>query len=99
MRLYRIGTHFYGKDLDREANLGYAVAENDDGIYEHINKMYKYSEWPESVDMTREAIIAAKGDRGSQYRGEFYDQMYGWEDLGQVSAEDVANLKRLKVLQ
>jgi len=54
MRLYKIRTHFYGKDLDEEASLGYAVAENDDGIYDHINKKNKYDEWPESVEMTRE---------------------------------------------
>ena len=98
MRLYRIKTHFYGKDLDAEPNLGYAVAENDDGIYDHINKKHKYNEWPEFVEMTREAIVAAKGDYDSEYMGEFYDQRYGWEDLGEVSADDVANLKRLKVL-
>jgi hypothetical protein len=45
-----------------------------------------------------EAIIAAKGDYDSKYMGEFYDQKYGWEDLGEVSAEDIASLKRLKIL-
>ena len=98
MRLYRIKTHFYGKDLDAEANLGYAVAENDDGIYDHINKNKFGGKWPEFVEMTREAIIAEEGDCDSEYMGEFYDQKYGWEDLGEVSADDIANLKRLKVL-
>jgi hypothetical protein len=98
MRLYRIMTHFYGKDLDRGASLGFAVAENDEGIYEYINQKYKYNDWPESVQMDREAIIAAKGDLGSDYMGEFYDQKYGWEDLGEVSADEVANLKRMKIL-
>lgn len=98
MRLYKIRTHFYGKDLDEEASLGYAVAENDDGVYDHINKKYKYNEWPGSVEMTREAIIATKGDYDSEYMGEFYDQRYGWEDLGEVSADNIADLKRLKIL-
>lgn len=98
MRLYRIKTHFYGKDLDEEANLGYAVAKNDEGVYEHINNKFKYDEWPESVEMTREKIIAARGDYDSEYMGEFYDQKYGWEDLGEVSAEDIAHLKKLKII-
>lgn len=98
MRLYKIKTHFYGKDLDEEASLGYAVAENDDGIYDHINKKYKYDGWPESVEMTREEIIASNGDYDSEYMGEFYDQKYGWEDLGEVSTEDIAHLKRLMVV-
>ncbi len=99
MRIYKIRTHFYGKDLNEEASLGYAIAENDDGIYDHINKEYhKYGEWHECVNMTREEIIAAKGDYESESMGEFYDQKYGWEDLGEVSPDDVANLKRLKIL-
>lgn len=98
MRLYKVKTHFYGKDLDEEASLEYMVAENDDGIYDHINKKHKYNDWPESVDMTREAIIAAKGDYDSGYRGEFYDQKYGWEDFGEVSAIEIASLKRLMIL-
>ena len=98
MRFYKIKTHFYGKDLDEETALGYAVAENEGGIYDLINKKYRYNEWPELVEMTREEIVAAKGDYDSEYMGEFYDQKYGWEDLGEVSADDIANLNRLRVL-
>lgn len=98
MKLYKIRTHFYGKDLDEETSLGYTVAENDEGIFDHINKEYKYDEWPELVEMTREEIIAAKGDYNSEYMGEFYDQKYGWENLGHVSSEDIACLKRLGIL-
>ena len=98
MKLYKIRTHFYGKDLDKEANLGYMVAENDNGVYDHINKKFQYGEWPEFVEMTREEIISAKGDYDSECMGEFYDQKFGWEDLGEVSSEDVAHLKSLKIL-
>ena len=98
MRLYKIKTYFYGKDLDEEASLGYAVAENDEGIYDFINKKHECDEWSESVMMTREAIVAANGDYDSEYMGEFYDQKYGWEDLGEVSADDIATMKRLKVI-
>lgn len=98
MRLYRIKTRFLGKDLDQYASLGHFLAENDDGIYDRINTAHKYGEWPESVGMTREAIIAAKGDYESDYMGEFYDQKFGWEDLGEVSAEEITHLKRFNVL-
>lgn len=98
MRLYKITTHFYGKDLDEGAILGYAVADNDDGIFDHINKKHFYNDWPEIVKMAREKIIAAKGDYDAEHMGEFYDQKYGWEDLGEISADDIANLKRLKIL-
>lgn len=98
MRIYKIKTHFYGKDLNKEAMLGYAIAENEESIYGYINEKYKYGEWPECVEMTREEIVAAKGDYDSECMGEFYDQRYGWEDLGEVSVDDIANLKRMKIL-
>ncbi len=98
MKLYRITTQFIGKDLDETVMIGYIVAENDEAVYAYIEKKEKWDEWPESVDMTREAIIAAKGDFNSEYMGEFYDQKYGWEDCGDITAEEVAPLERLGVL-
>jgi hypothetical protein len=98
MRLYKIITQFIGKDLDKGTLLGYVVVENDDAVYDHINTKYKYSDWPSSVKMTREGIVAAKGDFGSEYMGEFYDQKFGWEDLGEISTEDISHLRRLKVI-
>ncbi len=98
MKLYKIKTRFLGKDLNEDASLGYAVAESDDDIFDLINTKHKGDGWEESVEMTREAIIAAKGDYNSDYMGEFYDQKYGWEDLGEVSADDIAILKRLSVV-
>ncbi len=98
MKLYKITTHFYGKDLDEAAILGHVVAETDEAVYDHINKEYKCDDWPSSVNMTREAIVAERGDHGSEYMGEFYDQKYGWEDLGEVSIEDATCLKRFGIL-
>src|ERR1700722_6022223 len=98
MRLYKNKTHFYGKDLDQEAMLGYIVAENDEGAYGHINQTYFDEEWPESVEMDRDDIIAKKGDESSEYIGEFYDQKYGREDLGEISAEVIVRLKAHKIL-
>jgi hypothetical protein len=98
MHLYKITTRFLGKDLNKFATLTYLVAENEDGVYDHINEKHMGNDWSESVNMTREVIIAVKGDFKSDYMGEFYDQKFGWEDLGEVSVEDIANLKRLKIL-
>lgn len=99
MRLYKIKTHFYGKDLNEEASLEYAVAENNEGIYDYINKKFRWKEWPELVEITREEIIAAKGDYDTEILGEFYDQKFGWEDLGEISADDIAHLKRLGIVK
>jgi hypothetical protein len=99
MKLYRITTRFLGKDLNQNAVLGYVVKEGEDGIYDHIEKKFKFGDWPSSVHMSCADIIADKGDTNSEYEGEFYDQKYGWEDLGEVSETDVAHLKRLGILQ
>lgn len=98
MRLFKITTKFLGKDLNKEVLLGYLVVENGGMVFDHINEKYNYGEWPEAVDMTREAIIEARGDDESEYMGEFYDQKYGWEDLGEISDDDIAHLKRLKII-
>lgn len=99
MKLYRITTKFLGKDLNQNAVLGYVVNESEDGIYDHIEKEFKFGDWPGSVHMSGADIIAAKGDMNSEYEGEFYDQKYGWEDLGEVSEADVAHLKRLGIIR
>lgn len=98
MRLYKIRTHFWGKDLDEEAILGYVVVARDGEIYGYINKKFRRNQWPELVGMTQEEIVAAKGDYESEFLGEFYDQKFGWEDLGEISSKDIANLKRLKII-
>lgn len=98
MRLYRIKTHFYAKDLDEGAILGYILAENGLKVYDYINEKYMYGDWSEIVMRDREEIIAEEGDFDSENTGEFYDQKYGWEDLGEVSSDDIATLKRLKIL-
>lgn len=97
MRLYKITTHFYGKDLDEAAMLGFMVAEGDDAVYDHINATYNHGYWA-TRDMTRETIIAARGDHNTDYVGEFYDQKYGWEDMGEVSEGDIAHLRALGIL-
>jgi hypothetical protein len=99
IKLYEITTAFWGKDLNEDAILGYLLAESADDVYEHINKkMGHYGHWSESVNMTREEIIAAEGDFESDYMGEFYDQKYGWEDLGEITPEDIACLQYFKIL-
>lgn len=100
MKLYRITSEFWGKDLNEKVIIGYIVAENDEAVYAFIESTYIYVEdsWPESVEMTREAILAAHGDFDSKYLGEFYDQKFGWEDCGGITAEEIATLQRLGVL-
>jgi hypothetical protein len=98
MKLFEIKTRFYGKDLHESASLGYVLAETEEAIYNHIENDCKGGDdWPQSVNSTKEKIIAAKGDFKTEYMGEFYDQKYGWKDLGEISSEDAAVLVRLKI--
>lgn len=87
MRLYKIKTHFYGKDLDQLAMLGYVIAGSALDVFDYIDENYKYSEWPDSVGMTEDEILSESGDFESVYMG-VYDQKYGWEDLGEILCSD-----------
>lgn len=104
MKLFRIKTKivvFLGNNNDNEVDaiLGYVLAKNSEEVYEHINEKYKSNDWPELTQMTREAIIEAKGNyRSELVLSRLYDQKFGWEDLGKVSSEDIARLRLLRVL-
>ena len=107
VRLYKITTHFLGKDLDHRAFLGYVVADSDDEVAEHINQKYHYGEWfgyadpSEPDDETaaqRQDYIAHKGDDHTEYAGEFYDQKFGWQEIGEITEEQVAVLRTLDVI-
>jgi len=103
MKLYVITVCYYGKDLNEEGTfLGYAVAENNDGIFDYINKNFVDGEWLELVKMTREAIIKAKDDHDSEYGkySDFWDKTLGWKCIcDEVSDEDIATLERLGILK
>ena len=98
MKLYKIITYFWGKDLNEQAFLGYLVKTSDEEVYEHINEEYKGNDWPESVNMDREDIINQKGDFDSGYMGEFYDQKYGWEEVGEITLEQITCLEQLSII-
>lgn len=98
MKLFEIITAFWGKDLEEEAILGYVVGETADAAYDYINDKHRYGDWPEQVAMTREELIAAEGDFQTEYMGEFYDQKYGWKDLGVIAPEDIACFQYFKIL-
>lgn len=98
VKLYQIKTRIIGKDLDETVTIGFIVAESDEAVYDHIDEKHQYGGWAESVHLTREEIIAAKGDFGTKYMGEFFDQKFGWEELGEVTPEEIATLRRLGVL-
>jgi len=103
MHLYLITTHFWGKDLDEGAILAYIAAKSDDDVYNYIKNKHAWS-WPDKDDEnnalgTRKEIIEAKGDFDTEYMGEFYDQKFGWNNLGPITAEDVARLTSLKIIR
>jgi hypothetical protein len=111
MRLFRVKTRFLGKDLDKTVLLGYLVAMTDDEVFEEISKQHCSGAWagnkegyegdPDElayIDTKKQEIVEARGDFDQENDGEFYDKKYGWEDLGEVSEEDIATLKRLGIL-
>ncbi|OGZ05698.1 MAG: hypothetical protein A2762_02570 [Candidatus Lloydbacteria bacterium RIFCSPHIGHO2_01_FULL_54_11] len=106
-RLYRITTHFWGKDLDEGAILGYVVADSPEEVAEHISQKVHGGEWfgyesddgAEAVEETRLDYIAKQGDFHTEPAGEFYDQKYGWEEVGEVTDEQVTTLAALKITE
>lgn len=98
MKLFEIITEFWGKDLEESAILGYAVGETAETAFNYINEKHCYSDWAGCVGMTREDIITAEGDFETEYLGEFYDQKYGWKDLGHIAPEDIACFQHYGIL-
>jgi hypothetical protein len=103
LHLYRINTKFLGKDLEEKAILGYVAAENVDQVIDHIRNSrdetwadtwYPKGGWKKD-DQKRADYIANQGDFHTEYDGEFYDQKYGWNDLGEITPEQVETLKKL----
>lgn len=98
-RLFKIKTRFLGKDLYETTTLEYIIAQNDEEVYDHINEEYCYGDWPEGSDMTREEIMEARGDFQAEYRGEFYDQKYGWEQAKELESGDEVVLKKYGIVE
>lgn len=106
MKLYQIITKFWGKDLNESASLGYVIADSEEEVAEYISQSYHDGEWfgyedddPDEYAKRRQDYLANKGDIHTEYDGEFYDQKYGWEGVGEVTDEQIAVLQNLGVLQ
>ena len=104
-KLYRVTTQFWGKDLNEKAILGYVVAKTDLEVADHISKKYKGGErfdWGtdgDALEGKRGEYIANRGDFHTEYAGEFYDQKYGWEEIAQISDEQIIVLKTLGIVE
>jgi len=100
MKLYRIKIRLISEefDFDRTVVLEFVVAENDEAVFNYIDKCKYEGEWTMWVNMTRDKIIAAKGDFESRPYHIGIDQKFRWEDLGEVSPEEIATLRRLGIL-
>ena len=113
MKLYRIKNLFLGKDLNQEATDRYIVAENDLEVYKQLAKNFGemeglteengevYDDWAQAYGgdkEVRERILKNKGDFDEDYLGEFYDIKYGWQDLGEITKEEIQILKKFKIL-
>ena len=100
MNLYKITTDIWGKDLDESFLVEYLVRENEEQVFDYINKNYRKGRWENRVGISKEEIIAAKGDgdRIDECMEEFYGQCFGWEEVSPVTPEGVSLLKLLKIV-
>ena len=97
-----------------EATVAHVLAENDEEVYEYIECRFftgnKYQEpgWCAFCEtLSRKKILKKKGDYTVKkpnppdtlfYFGEVYSLGFRWEDLGEVSPEEIAVLQRLGTL-
>ena len=97
-----------------ETIVAHILATSDDEVYDYIEKRFypgnKYQEpgWCAFADnLTRKKILKKKGDYTTQkpkpphtlfYFGEVYSLGFRWEDLGEVSSEEISILQRLGIL-
>lgn len=100
MRLYELRTRIVTKDFDNECSLGLVIAQNDEAVYDYLNNGERFVDgWERDRDVSREQIITARGDLKAECNGMFFDEKFGWKDLGEVSEADTAVLKRLGLLK
>lgn len=91
MHLYGITEHYYNDQFGvLEKDVGSVVAEDDAAVFDYVNAEYKDGSW-ESSGMTRDAVIAARGDRIPE--DEFNDVKYCWTDTGEISNDEAARCK------
>ena len=99
MRLFHIKTRFIAKDLDKVVSIGYIVAESDEQVFDFIDRKYRHSGWKESSrSLSREEIMRAKGDFNDEFLGEFYDQKFSWQEVGEVTENELSTLVRLGMI-
>jgi hypothetical protein len=108
MKLYKVKTLFLGKDLNREAIMGFVIAENDKGAFTIVSEEWAYwhevlEDWRYSgfnprADRWERLILKDHGDFNHEYRGEFFDQKFAWECLGDITDSEIAILKKLGIL-
>jgi hypothetical protein len=95
-----------GKDLSETVMLGFVIAETEEEIGRHINWKYGYGGWlgnsysedPEEREYLLAEYVEHKGDFHTDYAGEFYDQKYGWEEMGEITDEQAAVLHAVGVV-
>ncbi len=111
MRLYRIKTEFWNDNEKEKALLGYVVANSEDKVVEYINQKYHRGGWftfnnydnsrvlQNEASLTKQDYLTNKGDFHTEHVGEYYDQKYGWEEVGEVTDEQIATLFELGILE
>ena len=99
-KLFKIKTRIIAKDFDQTLVVGYIVAKDDNGVFDFINHRYRDGDWENwGGSMTREDIARAKGDfDDDDDLGEFYEQKYAWEEVGNIDKVELQLLRKLKMM-
>lgn len=69
--------------------------EDYDSKEEYLEDLEEAQEW---IANNKQDIVSHKGDFHNEYAGEFYDQKYGWKDMGEISEPQVSVLRELGIL-
>ena len=100
MKLYKVTCRIIGKGtyLDEDVELGFVIGLNDGPVFAHIKDKYTIDCWETSSFLKEKARETGAQIFGYEDRA-CYIKQYGWEDLGEISEEEIECLKRLGLIK
>lgn len=111
MKLYKIKV-LHGAPKDSHTSIEeYILAEDDLQVFEYLRDGYREYLWSESdfeegefetYEELKQNILENRGDLESEegWEDAYYGiTKYGWEEVGEISKEEIDTLRRLKILK
>jgi len=110
MNIYRI-TFSHTAPKDREEGIkGYLLAENDEQVYNYIDKTYNYGCWKDNdddynligIETFKQNMLRIKGEQNDEnydYRDAYYGiTLYGWELVKENAEGDYTEMIDLGII-